>query len=104
MHNEAERIKKVELEKEQIAALKRQTEAAELEKQELAKKNRFTSSRLTKVVCINTLSKTMFEWPSVQNQTKCMADGVYLRGVMNNYEKGTSDCFNFVMSNGDTSN
>ena len=31
--NEAEQIKKVELEKEQIAALKRQTEAAELERQ-----------------------------------------------------------------------
>ena len=38
--NEAERIKKVELKKEQIAALTRQTEAAELERQELAKQNR----------------------------------------------------------------
>ena len=33
-----------------------------------------------------------------------MADGVYLRGVMNNEEDGTGDWFNFVMSNGDTSN
>ena len=64
----------------------------------------FASSRLTKVVCINKKSEKVFEWPSVQNQAKCMADGVYLRGVMNNKQDGTYAAFNFVMSNGDTSN
>ena len=61
-------------------------------------------NRLTKVVCINEYSKKVFEWPSVQNQAKCMADGVYLRGVMNSQQDGKYDSFNFVMSNGDTSN
>ena len=61
-------------------------------------------SRLTKVVGINTKSEKVFEWPSVKNQATCMADGVYLRGVMNNSEDGTGEAFNFVMSNGDTSN
>ena len=59
---------------------------------------------MTKVVCINTESKTVFEWPPGYNQAKCMADGVYLRGVMNNDVDGTNRNFNFVMSNGDTSN
>ena len=58
---------------------------------------------MTKVVCIRADSKTVFEWPSVHNQAKFMADGVYLRGVMNNYENGKSYYFNWVMSNGDVS-
>ena len=68
------------------------------------KKNRFNKSRLTKVVCISEYSEELFEWPSVQNQAKCMADGVYLRGVMNDDEDGKGIRFSFVMSNGDTSN
>ena len=58
---------------------------------------------MTKVVNINEDSEKVFEWPPRHNQAKCMADGVYLRGVMNNYENGKGRRFNFVMSNGDTS-
>ena len=33
-----------------------------------------------------------------------MAEGVYLRGVLNNKKDCTAGCFNWVMSNGNASN
>ena len=58
---------------------------------------------MTKVVCINNGSVTVFLWPEVHNQAKFMADGVYLRGVMNDNKDGKNVYFNWVMSNGDAS-
>ena len=58
---------------------------------------------MTKVVCIKNNSVTVFLWPEVHNQAKFMADGVYLRGVMNDQQDGKNVYFNWVMSNGDAS-
>ena len=76
----------LEISQEAKTLLKKQNKLLEEskvpEQQQAPAKLCFRSSRLTKVVCINTKSHAVFLWPSVKKQAKYMANGVYLSGFM----------------------
>jgi hypothetical protein len=61
--------------------------------------------RLTKVVCPNLESTTVFIWPTKIMRDKYTVDGVlpYISGFENESKDNTGWNFNFILSNGDRS-
>ena len=64
----------------------------------------FKSSRLSNVTSVDTTCLNVFEFPKKEDLAKCMAEGIFLGGVLNNERDCSGPCFNWVMSNGNASN